>query len=94
MRIVWPTVPHYRQIAVCGWAVPHGCCEQQCSCVKISNIPAVYHAFQDKVEINLTDKNGKTPIMLAKGRKHEKVIAYLQKELKRRSSLISRIDTW
>jgi len=50
--------------------------------------------MQDKVEINVTDKNGKTPLMLAKGRKHEKVIAYLQKELKQRNSFIPRIDMW
>jgi len=49
---------------------------------------------QDKVDIDVTDKNGKTPLMLAKGRKHEKVIAYLQKQLKHRKSLISRIDMW
>ena len=50
--------------------------------------------IKDKVEINVADKNGKTPLMLAKGRKHEKVIAYLQKELKQRNSFISRIDSW
>jgi len=50
--------------------------------------------MQDKVEINLRDKNGKTPFMLATGRKHDKVITYLQKELKQRKSLIPRIDAW
>ena len=32
--------------------------------------------------------------MLAVGRKHERVIAYLQKELKQRNSLMPRIDAW
>ena len=50
--------------------------------------------IQDKVEINVSDKNGKTPLMLAVGRKHDKVIAYLQKELKQRNSFIPRIDSW
>ena len=49
---------------------------------------------QDKVDISAPDKNGKTPLMLAVGRKHDAVIAYLRKELKRRSSLIPRIDGW
>jgi len=50
--------------------------------------------IKDEVDINVSDKNGKTPLMLAVGRKHEKVIAYLKKELKQRSSLIPRIDAW
>lgn len=50
--------------------------------------------LQDKVDINIYDKNGKTPLMLAIGRKHDKVIGYLRKELKQRNSFIPRIDTW
>jgi len=50
--------------------------------------------LQDKVDINVYDKNGKTPLMLAVGRKHSKVITYLQKELKQRNSFIPRIDIW
>jgi len=42
----------------------------------------------------LADKNGKTPLMLATGRKHGQVIVYLRKELKQRNSLIPRIDAW
>ena len=49
---------------------------------------------QDKVEINLVDKNGKTPLMLATGRKHDRVVSYLKKEMKRRNSFIPRIDAW
>jgi len=49
---------------------------------------------KDEVDINVSDKNGKTPLMLAVGRKHEEVITYLNKELKQRSSLIPRIDAW
>jgi len=32
------------------------------------------HALQDGIELDLKDKNGKTPYLLAAGRKHDKVI--------------------
>nr|KAG5707786.1 hypothetical protein BaRGS_015946 [Batillaria attramentaria] len=49
---------------------------------------------QDGVEIDLADKNGKTPLMLAVGRKHEPVVAYLKKEAQYRNSVLPRIDCW
>ncbi|KAL8604074.1 hypothetical protein ACOMHN_024899 [Nucella lapillus] len=49
---------------------------------------------QDGVEIDLADKNGKTPLMLAVGRKHEDVVGYLKKEAKFRNSILPRIDFW
>ncbi|XP_041356884.1 palmitoyltransferase AKR1-like isoform X2 [Gigantopelta aegis] len=49
---------------------------------------------QDGVDIDLPDKNGKTPIMLATGRKHENIIIYLKKETKFRTSFFPRIDIW
>lgn len=49
---------------------------------------------QDGVEIELPDKNGKTPLMLAMGRKHEAVISYLKRETKQRKSLFPRFDFW
>ena len=64
------------------------------TCCKVTVIRVFVVCAQDKVEINLRDKNGKTPLMLATGRKHDKVIMYLQKELKQRNSLIPRIDAW
>ncbi|XP_025085865.1 probable protein S-acyltransferase 23 isoform X2 [Pomacea canaliculata] len=49
---------------------------------------------QDGVEIDLQDKNGKTPLMLAVGRKHDNIVAYLKKEAKFRNSILPRIDFW
>ncbi|KAL3879254.1 hypothetical protein ACJMK2_031558 [Sinanodonta woodiana] len=49
---------------------------------------------QDGVDINLADKNGKTPLMLATGRKHLDVIAFLKSEMKYRTSFLPRIDFW
>ncbi|XP_036360505.1 probable protein S-acyltransferase 23 isoform X2 [Octopus sinensis] len=49
---------------------------------------------QDGVEVDLPDKNGKTPLMLAMGRKHEAVISYLKRESKQRKSLFPRFDFW
>ena len=54
--------------------------------------PNIY--LQDSVEIDLADKNGKTPLMLAVGRKHEKVVQYLKKETSVRSKLLPKIDIW
>lgn len=50
--------------------------------------------LQDGVEIDLQDKNGKTPLMLAVGRKHDNIVAYLKKEAKFRNSILPRIDFW
>ena len=50
--------------------------------------------FQDGVEIDLADKNGKTPLMLAVGRKHEGIVSYLKKEAQFRTSVLPRIDFW
>ena len=50
--------------------------------------------FQDQAEIDIADKNGKTPLMLAVGRKHEKIIHFLKKESRTRNSLMPKIDIW
>ena len=56
---------------------------------------SLHHLYiQDGVEINLADKNGKTPLMLATGRKHIPVIDYLKAEIKQKSSLLPKIDFW
>ncbi|XP_046576707.1 probable protein S-acyltransferase 23 isoform X1 [Haliotis rubra] len=49
---------------------------------------------QDSVEIDLADKNSKTPLMLAVGRKHENIISYLKKEARFKASVFPRIDCW
>ncbi|XP_060553590.1 uncharacterized protein LOC132732310 isoform X2 [Ruditapes philippinarum] len=49
---------------------------------------------QDGVELGLPDKNGKTPLMLATGRKHIAVIDYLKAELKQKTSFMPKIDFW
>jgi ankyrin repeat protein len=46
------------------------------------------------VEIDLPDKNNKTPLMLAIGRKHEKIVSYLKKETEKQSSIIPKFDIW
>ncbi|CAH1776296.1 unnamed protein product [Owenia fusiformis] len=48
----------------------------------------------DGVEIELPDKNGKTPIMLAMGRKHEDIVIYLKKKAQNKNRLIPKIDFW
>lgn len=47
---------------------------------------------QDGVEIDLEDHNHKTPLMLAKGRKHNDISGYLEKEVKYKKSIIPRLD--
>ena len=47
---------------------------------------------QDGVEIDLEDHNHKTPLMLAKGRNHTEIMAYLDKETRNLRSVIPRID--
>ena len=42
----------------------------------------------------MADKNGKTPLMLAAGRKHEAIVNYLKKEARFRSSILPRLDFW
>ncbi|CAG5120937.1 unnamed protein product, partial [Candidula unifasciata] len=49
---------------------------------------------EDGVEVNLPDNNGKTPLQLAIGRKHDAVVNYLKVELQDRNSLLPRIDWW
>lgn len=48
--------------------------------------------LKDGVEIDIADKNGKTPLTLAHGRKHEEVCDYLQRQLKKKNSLMPKID--
>lgn len=48
--------------------------------------------FQDGVEVELADKNGKTPLMLAHGRRHEEVCDYLQRQIKKKRSILPKID--
>lgn len=47
---------------------------------------------KDGVEIEIADRNGKTPLMLAHGRKHEEVCDYLQRQLKKKKSILPKID--
>lgn len=50
--------------------------------------------LQDNVDIDHADKNGKTPLLLAKGRKHDKIVHYLTKQAKVRNSILPRLDFW
>ena len=52
------------------------------------------YPLQDNVEVNLADKKGKTPLALAMGREHSKIVAYLKKESRRRTSLLPKLDAW
>ncbi len=54
----------------------------------------VWFSCQDSVDFDIADKNGKTPLMLAVGRKHDKIIHFLKKHAKQRSSLLPKIDIW
>ncbi|XP_071848129.1 uncharacterized protein [Apostichopus japonicus] len=47
---------------------------------------------QDGVEVDLEDHNHKSPLMLAKGRKHGDISGYLEKEVKFQKSIIPRLD--
>uniref|UniRef100_A0A2C9JLV4 Palmitoyltransferase n=1 Tax=Biomphalaria glabrata TaxID=6526 RepID=A0A2C9JLV4_BIOGL len=59
------------------------------------NITAVQELCeQDGVEIDIPDVNGKTPLQLAIGRKHDKIVNYLKKEVQTRNSILPRIDCW
>lgn len=49
---------------------------------------------QDGVDIDVVDSNGKTPMMLALGRKHDQIVLYLKDELKHQQSMIPRINLW
>ena len=50
--------------------------------------------FQEGLDLGAPDKNGKTPLMLATGRKHIMVVEYIKSELKNRNSLLPNIDFW
>ncbi|XP_078602181.1 uncharacterized protein LOC144876588 [Branchiostoma floridae x Branchiostoma japonicum] len=43
---------------------------------------------EDDVEVDLEDKNGKTPLMLAIGRKHHSIEAYLKNRLERKRTIL------
>ncbi|XP_005991356.3 uncharacterized protein LOC102348883 [Latimeria chalumnae] len=47
---------------------------------------------QDGVQLEVEDKNGNTPLKLAKGRKYEDIIAYLEKTIAQSKSLIPKFD--
>ncbi|XP_059170532.1 uncharacterized protein LOC131952064 isoform X1 [Physella acuta] len=49
---------------------------------------------QDGVEIDIPDNNGKTPLQLALGRKHDAIVSYLKNEVQSRNSILPRIDCW
>ncbi|KAL8562189.1 hypothetical protein ACOMHN_005174 [Nucella lapillus] len=49
---------------------------------------------QDEVELDPKDKNGTTPLVLAKGRKHEQVVNYLKKAAQIRGNFLPKIDFW
>ena len=42
----------------------------------------------------MADKKGKTPLALAMGRHHDKIVQYLKKESRRRVSLLPQLDAW
>ena len=50
--------------------------------------------LQEGLDLTAADKNGKTPLMLATGRKHLMVVDYIKTELKQRNSLLPKIDFW
>ncbi|XP_074651025.1 uncharacterized protein LOC141905858 isoform X2 [Tubulanus polymorphus] len=57
------------------------------------NLTAVRELVErDGVEINLKDKNGKSPYLLACGRKHQDVIKYLDNEIKKRKTIVTKIN--
>ena len=58
----------------------------------ILNFNAIF--LQDHVALDVTDKNGKTPLMLAVGREHHKIVTYLQMQVKSRASLMPKFDIW
>jgi len=47
---------------------------------------------QDGVELELEDKNGKTPYMLAAGRNHSEVMTFLRARIAREKSILGQID--
>ncbi|XP_052076130.1 uncharacterized protein LOC127714155 isoform X1 [Mytilus californianus] len=62
------------------------------SCIN-GNLTAVKELCeQDGAELDLKDKNGKTPLMLASGRKHQDVIEYLRRQIKSKNSFIPKLD--
>ncbi|PAA94394.1 hypothetical protein BOX15_Mlig017494g3, partial [Macrostomum lignano] len=48
----------------------------------------------DKVELNVADKNGKTPLMLAAGRRHDQVERFLKAEIRSRASMLGARFRW
>ena len=48
--------------------------------------------LQDSVDLDIKDKNGKTPYMLAAGRKHEEVVTFLKKHIDKSNSVLAKID--
>jgi ankyrin repeat protein len=44
--------------------------------------------YQSKIELEPRDKNGKTPLMLAKSHRHQDVVQVLQAEYKRRARCV------
>ena len=65
-----------------------------CSVITAIAFLYVVILLQDQCELDQPDKNGKTPLMLAMGRKHDHVIAYLKKEIANRKRLIPKVDLW
>lgn len=63
------------------------CLKQSCANCRISGL-------QEGVDVGLADKNGKTPLMLATGRKHFPVVDYIKAELKSKNSFMPKIDFW
>ncbi|KAF6027765.1 hypothetical protein EB796_013929 [Bugula neritina] len=47
---------------------------------------------RDGIELDLKDKNGKTPYLLAAGRKHDKVMTYLKKKIDKNHSILGKVE--
>ncbi|XP_064637705.1 putative ZDHHC-type palmitoyltransferase 5 [Lineus longissimus] len=59
------------------------------------NLAAIKELVEkDNVSIDLKDKNGKTPLILAKGRKHHEIVGYLNGRLKAKTSLLPEFNFW
>ena len=48
----------------------------------ISQFNTHYTFCQDNVDFELADKNGKTPLMLAQGRKHAEIVKFFHEKTK------------
>lgn len=47
---------------------------------------------QDGVELDIEDHNGNKPVKLAEGRKNWEIVSYMNRALKRQSSILPQMD--